>query len=221
MPGVLEWAWDALRPALASGTIQETGWRLAAGVRLPSPAKVPDAARAGADLDAIRNIAANFVRVSPVNLMTGACLSLLLTGTKPDGAGFAGDWTPPAMLPAMPGNIGPAEQPMLMRFATEIGGTRFVPALYRQIAHWPGMLAWLAGELGPRFKAPETMQAGAAFRAACRAAAPAIVAQLPVLPPNPPDADTAQRVLEAVGRYAETSPEMTLFGHLILDALHG
>src|ERR1700692_4137084 len=26
MPGVLEWAWDALRPAMTSGTIPETGW---------------------------------------------------------------------------------------------------------------------------------------------------------------------------------------------------
>ena len=30
---------------------------------------------------------------------------------------------------------------------------------------------------------------------------------------------TAQRVLAAIERYAVTSPEMTLFGQLILDAL--
>jgi hypothetical protein len=34
-----------------------------------------------------------------------------------------------------------------------------------------------------------------------------------------PDDDTVQRVLAAVERYAETSPEMTMFGQLILDAL--
>lgn len=221
MPGVLEWAWDAVRPALASGTIQETAWRLAADVRISPPAPIPAAALAGADVPAIRNIAANFVRVSPVNLLTGACAALLLTGTKRHGAGFPTAWTPPTMLPPMPGNVDPATQPLLMRFATEIGGTPFVPALYRQIAHWPGMLAWLADELGPRFKAQETIQAGAAFRNACRAAAPAIAAQLPPPPPNPPDPATVQRVLEAIDRYAETSPEMTMFGQLILDALHG
>jgi hypothetical protein len=86
MPGVLEWAWGAIRPALASGVIQETGWRLARAVRI-SP--LPKASAAvlqvwgvdDAGLTAIRNIAENFVRVSPVNLMTGACLRLLLTGT--------------------------------------------------------------------------------------------------------------------------------------------
>src|SRR5579872_5209491 len=34
MPGVLEWAWGAVRPALVSGIIQETGWRLAREVRI-------------------------------------------------------------------------------------------------------------------------------------------------------------------------------------------
>src|SRR5579863_3612736 len=33
LPGVLEWAWAALRPAMASGVIPETGWRLATEVR--------------------------------------------------------------------------------------------------------------------------------------------------------------------------------------------
>jgi hypothetical protein len=35
----------------------------------------------------------------------------------------------------------------------------------------------------------------------------------------PPDADTVRRVLATIDRYAETSPEMTMFGQLILDAL--
>ncbi len=220
MPGVLEWAWDAVRSALASGTIQETAWGLATSVRLKPPAPIPADALAGADIPAIRNIAANFVRVSPVNLLTGACVALLLTGTKPNGAGFPAGWTPPAMLPPMPGNVDPAVQPLLMRLATEIDGTPFVPALYRQIAHWPGMLAWLVDELEPRFQAAETIAAGAAFRNACRQAAPAIVGQLPALTTNPPDAETVRRVLSAIDRYAQTSPEMTMFGQLILDAVH-
>ena len=221
MPGVLEWAWDAVRPALASGAVQETGWRLARDVRI-SPAKPmpPTSTKA-----AVRNIAENFVRVSPVNLMTGACLNLLLTGTVPAGAGFPGTWTPPAMLPPMPGNADPAAldaatSATLARFTTEVDGTPFIPALYRQLAHFPEVLAWLAEELGPRFTAPETAIARAAFRAAARAEAPAIVARLPGLPPGPvPDQATARRVLATIDRYAETSPEMTMFGQLILDAL--
>ena len=221
MPGVLEWAWDALRPALASGAIQETGWRLARDVRI-APAK-PFAGTA--DREAVRNIAQNFVRVSPVNLMTGACLTRLLTGTIPSGAGFAETWTPPAMLPPMQGNADPATldratRTTLERFTTEVDGTPFIPALYRQLAHFPEFLAWLADELAPRFAAPETAASRIAFRTAAREAAPAIVARLPGLPPGPaPDAATAQRVLATIDRYAETSPEMTLFGHLILGAL--
>ena len=230
LPGVLEWAWAALRPAMISGVIPQTGWRLASHVRLSPAAPVPEAVlrRWGVDaagLAAIRNIAANFVRVSPVNLMTGACLSRLLTGANPSGPGFPGEWMPPAMLPPMPGNVDPAaltaeQRAVLMRFATEVDGTPFIPALYRQLAHWPAVLAWLADELGPRFLAPETAAARAAFQAAARAAAPDIVARLPALPVGEaPDEPTTQRVLTAVERYAVTSPEMTMFGQLILDAL--
>jgi hypothetical protein len=230
LPGVLEWAWDALRPAMVSSVIPETGWRLAATVRLAPADPVPVAALRewgvdAAGLAAIRNVAANFVRVSPVNLVTGACLAELLRGARPSGAGFPGAWTPRAMLPPMPGNADPLSLPaesraVLMRFATEVDGKPFIPALYRQIAHWPRVLGWLADELGPRFAAPETAAARAAFRAAARQAAPDIVTYLPALPDGPaPDEAITRRVLATIDRYAETSPEMTMFGQLILDAL--
>jgi hypothetical protein len=109
---------------------------------------------------------------------------------------------------------------VLARFTTEVDGTPFIPALYRQLAHFPGVLAWLADELTPRFTAPETAAARASFRAAARAAAPEIVARLPGLPPGPaPDRATTDRMLATIDRYAETSPEMTMFGQLILNAL--
>jgi hypothetical protein len=230
LPSVLEWAWAALRPAMVSGTIPETGWRLAEGIHLPpalplSPTLVQRWGVDAAGLVAIGNIAANFVRVSPVNLVTGACLNLLLTGAAPSGSGFSGDWAPPVMLPPMLGNVDPAalsneQSAVLMRFATTVNGTPFIPALYRQVAHWPPVLAWLADELAPRFAAPETAAARAAFQAAARDAAAGIVAQMPGVPESASsDGDTAQRVLAAVERYAETSPEMTMFGKLILDAL--
>lgn len=230
LPGVLEWAWSALRPAMVSGAIPETGWRLAQGIHIPAalPLSATVVRRWGVDaagLAAVRNVAANFVRVSPVNLVTGACLTLLLTGANSSGAGFSCDWTPPMTLPPMPGNVDPAALPeeqraVLMRFATKVDGTPFIPALYRQVAHWPPALAWLADELAPRFAAPETAVARAAFQTAARDAAPGIVARLPGAPDSErPDDDTVQRVLAAVERYAETSPEMTMFGQLILDAL--
>jgi hypothetical protein len=230
MPGVLEWAWDAIRPAMVSGTIPETGWRLARTVRLSPAAPVSEATISSwgvdaAALAAIRNIAENFVRVSPVNLVTGACLARLLNGARPSGTGFPAAWAPPAMLPPMPGNADPDrmlpdDRAVLMRFATEVDGKPFLPALYRQIAHWPAVLAWLAGELAPRFAAPETTAAGTDFRVAARNAAPDIVVRLPGVPQGaPPDAESVRRVLAIIDRYAQTSPEMTMFGQLILDAL--
>ncbi len=234
MPGVLEWVWAVVRPALVSGVIPETGWRLADQARLTPLAAVAPATRAGWKLDmggyaTIGAIAENFVRVSPVNLMTGACLKCLLTGQAPGGAGISTGWTPPAMLPPMPGNADPLALPpeqraVLMRFATEVDGAPFIPALYRQLAHYPAFLAWLADALVPRLTAAETNAARAGFRAAAMAAAPAIVARLPVLSPDhstelAPDADTARRILATIDRYAETSPEMTMFGRLILEAI--
>ncbi|HVZ10732.1 hypothetical protein [Rhodopila sp.] len=227
LPGVLEWAWDAMRPALVSGVVQQTAWRLARSARLesPPPADTVVSGLSAGDVAAIRTIAANFVRVSPVNLMTGACLRLLLTGTKPAGGGFVGGWTPPPMLPPMPGNVDPAalpaaERAVLMRFATEMNGAAFVPALYRQLAHWPAVLAWLADALEPLLHAEPTVAAGARLRAEARDAAAGIVARLPGLPgTDPPDSAMTARALGAIDRYAHTSPEMTLFGQFILDAL--
>jgi hypothetical protein len=229
LPGVLEWVWAAVRPAIASGVIPETGWRLAADVRLqPLPPATP-AERAAWALDppaeaAIAAIAENFVRVSPVNLMTGACVKLLLTGTVPSGHGFAEQWAPPAPLPPMPGNVDPltlsaAGRATLMRFATELGGAPFIPALYRQLAHYPAFLAWLADRLVPMLDAPATNAARAAFRAAAMEAAPEIVAHLPGVPAGRPDAATTAMILTAIDRYAGTSPEMTMFGRLVLDAI--
>jgi hypothetical protein len=228
MPGVLEWAWAAVRPALVSGAAQETGWRLARAARIPPAPKVSPAALRlwgvdAAGLGVIRNVAANFIRVSPVNLMTGGCLRLLLTGSRPSGRGFDMGWTPPKMLAPMPGNadpqaLAPDARAVLMQLATEVDGAPFIPALYRQLAHWPGFLAWLATELGPRFDAPETNAARAGFREAAWNAAPELVAKLPA--PGPvPDAETTRRILVTIERYAATSPEMTMFGQLLLDAL--
>src|SRR3954467_8106690 len=73
LPGVLEWAWDAIRPAMVAGAIPETAWRLAQSVRL-APGTTHPPPLDPAALSAIRTIAENFVRVSPVNLLTGACL---------------------------------------------------------------------------------------------------------------------------------------------------
>lgn len=232
LPGVLEWAWDAVRPAIVSGEIPETGWRLAEAARIAPAAPVfmgslRDWGAGPGDLAAMRNVAENFVRVSPVNIMTGACLRAILMGTVPAGSTDANavTWTPPAMLPPMPGNVRIASLPgfqraVIMRLATEVDGQLFVPALYRQFAHWPAMLAWLVDVLEPRLDAAETNAARDGFRAAAIEAAVPIAERLPPLRGDfRPDTETTRRVLATIDRYARTSPEMTMFGRLVLDAL--
>ncbi len=225
-PGLLEWVWGALRPAMVSGAIPEAGWRLAAAARL---APLPRAPAVGPSLGAIRNVAENFVRVAPVNLVFGASLRALLNGPMaggavPGGGGFATGWTPPAPLAPMPGNLDPAAlapgpRAALLRFATELDGKMFIPALYRQLAHWPVLLAWLAEVLPARLAGPEAASAGAALRAAAGTAAGTIVAGLASVSPAPADTALTARVLGAIGRYAVTSPELILAGRAVLEAL--
>ena len=229
MPGVLEWAWAVVRPAMVSGAIPETGWRLARSVRTSPLPRVSVAVLRvwGVDegeLAAIRNVAENFVRVSPVNLMMGGCLRLVLNGPTPSGAGLSDGWEPPRMLSPMPGNVEPMSvspelNSVLIQLATEVDEKPFIPALYRQLAHWPCLLAWLATELGPRFDAPETRAARAALRDAAWQAAQGIVDRLPAPTMAGPDREVKYRILATIDRYAETSPEMVMFGQLLLEAL--
>lgn len=203
---------------MASGVIPETGWRLAREIRQPPARTVAaDALRRwGVDdgaLTAIRNNCANFVRVSLANLVMGVCLRCVLSGSAPSGAGYARCWTPPAPVPPMPGNVDPValapdQRAVLMRFATDLDGTPFIPALYRQLAHWPPVLAWLADELAPRFGAPDTAAMRAALQSAARAVAPDVVASLPGRPSGEsPDAEMTRRILAAIERYRVTSPD--------------
>ncbi len=107
-----------INAATRNGGRCDTGGRLAAGAGYPfaagagfTAAVLRDWGIDAAGLAEVRNIAANFVRVSPVNLVTGACLTLLLGGARPSGPGFADGWMPPSMLPPMPGNVDLAAVP--------------------------------------------------------------------------------------------------------------
>ncbi|MDE2007110.1 MAG: hypothetical protein KGI51_11125 [Rhodospirillales bacterium] len=222
-PGLLEWGWGALAPAMTSGAIPEAGWRMAETARL---APLPPAPEFGAARAMVRAIAANFVRVAPVNMVFGASLRRLLEGAVPGGGGFAPDWVAPDPLPAMPGNLDPAAlapgpRAALMRFVTELDGKPFIPALYRQLAHVPSALEWLAEMLPERLAAPEATAEGDALRAAAGAAADRVLAGLSQSGPAPADTALRARVLGAIARYAVTSPELILAGRAILEAVAG
>lgn len=233
LPGCLEWCWAAMRPGFLSGEIPETAWRLAAPENLaPLPPLTRPALRLlGVDATgeaAVRDIWRSFVRVSPINILFGACLKLLLEGANGVGERApATDWTPPDMLPPLPPMADPAALTpdhaavLLQLGEAGPGGSVIVPGPYRCFAHWPGYLAWAATQLGPLF-------GDAAVRAECgriagriAAAAPDILRRLPPVPAERPrpDAARAATILDAIARFKGASPEMIVFGTLLLDAL--
>ena len=231
-PGWLEWAWAIVRPAFIDGSAQTQAWKLATELDLrPLPALSQSALHLfgvdAAGKQAIRNICTNFIRVSPTNLMLSGLLRQVLEGKTPSGTATTSDsWKPPSPLPNLPALVHPDdltadERAVLLQFGTEVDGQPFIPGLYRMLAHWPVYLAHVATVLVPRFT-------DAATRACCQSLAqriddaiPSLFDCLPALtnlPPTPPH-DEFGAVLEALNRYRKTSPEMVVFGTLILDAL--
>ncbi len=235
MPGCLEWMWAALRPAFVSGDIPETAWRLAGSVEVaPLPPLSDSALRVfGVDepaAETIRAVCELFVRVSPINLLFAACVRRLLEGETGQGQGASpAAWTPPAPVPALPPMADPvalAPDPaavLLQLGDAAPGGAIVVPGLYRFLARWPGYLAHIATELGPRFHDPATRSACDAIANRITDAAPEILSRLPAFADGPPPPDAAQTtaILAALDHYKGTSPEMVIFGTLLRDALPG
>jgi hypothetical protein len=231
MPGCLEYAWAACRPAFLDGAIPETAWQRATMISVtPFPPLSPAALRLmGVNAEgvrAIRNICDNFVRVAPINLLFAGCVERLIEGVAPGGSSMLRkSWTPPDMLPPMPAMVdvdkaAPDLVAVLTQLRTEIGGKPFVPGLYRLLARWPGYLAHAATLIAPLLNDDEARRARAAIAEGIIAAADAIIAALP--PPEgctPPTAEQGRAIVSAIKTYRVTSPEMVVFGTLLRDAL--
>jgi hypothetical protein len=232
MPGALEYAWAALRPAFLDGRLPETAWRLAGDIEaapLP-PLSPPALSLLGVDAEgrtAIRNICDNFVRVAPVNLLFAACTEKLLQGSRPgEGANAGTDWSPPAMLAPMGPMVDPATAPpevaaLLMRLATEIDGKPFIPGLYRLTARWPGYLAHAATLIEPLLKSDAERTRRGAIAVRIVGAADGILAGLPALDSAraAPTPEQGRAIVAAIRTYRVTSPEMIVFGSLLRNAL--
>ena len=232
MPGCLEWMWAAVKPAFASGEMQETAWRLAGEIDVdPLPPLSDSALRLlGVDvggLETLNNICDMYARVSPCNLIFSDSVRLLLTGSDGEGKGnLRTDWTPPAMvpeLPPMPGPdaVGPDAATVLTQLGSRLGGQIMVPGLYRYFALWPAYLAHVATELSPLMADDRVRRAGEAMARRITRAAPELVAKLPPAPkdlPRPGPAETTA-ILAALDMFKQTSPEMVIFATLLKRAL--
>jgi hypothetical protein len=241
MPGGLEYCWGVCRPAFMDGTIQQTAWRRAAAAASHEPfGALSHAAMRllgvdGAGVQAIRMICETFIRVSPINLLFAGCIEHLITVDRPvgrpgDGPGGSAApraaWTPPEMLdaaaPMPPLDTLPADlRAVLMELAMDLGGARFVPGLYRQMAQWPAYLAHVATLVAPLLGDEGARARRAGIARAVIDGAAGIVATLPPPPPEltPPDDAQCTALLGAIKSYRVTSPEMIVFGTLLRDAL--
>ena len=230
IPGVLEWAWDAVRPAFASGLLPERAWALAAEVDSAtlSEALARRPALAGRrcrGLETIRTVCRSFETVAPLNMAIGGAVRALLHGADASGTRLppARHMAAAAPLPQPTGNPAPdavaTDTRPLLQLATDMDGETFIPGLYRQLAHWPAYLAHAATQLEPLFIRPRCMPrrchaCAAASPPPCRNSWPCYQPA----PPPPPDAP-AEHILAAIETYQGTSPQMITFGRLLREAL--
>jgi hypothetical protein len=231
LPGVLEWSWALLEPALRSGALQRQAWALAERVHVAAT-PIPRAALRAAGVEArdehgIAAVLDAYNRANPVNILAVRCLALHLAGDVPPRApAAAAPWEPPPQPEPLPRMIDPpAMTPTVRELAqllTDRGATDAAsplwPSLYRHLAHWPAFLGYAAVIVPPRFDAIDA--AAAKLRAGIDAAAAELAASLrpPAALPAPAAAerDGLQR---AIAQFSPRIPEMAVIGTLLRRAL--
>lgn len=233
MPGVLEWSWRLLEPAMRAGEVQRKAWALAQDAVIPHQPAIPAAAlrAAGITPDDERQIASvldAYNRANPVNIMAVRCLSLHLAGRAGAAAADAPRpaWEPPPAPAALPPMIDPAAMSPTVRelalLLTDRGGSAapspLWPSLYRHLAHWPALLGYAAVIIPPAFDAIDA--AASRLQRQVDAAAAGMARELA----RPPDLDApagerARQLQSAIDQFSRRIPEMVVIGGVLRRAL--
>ncbi|MDE2580164.1 MAG: hypothetical protein KGL52_00870 [Rhodospirillales bacterium] len=193
LPGLLDWAWTAVRPLVGSEEMQAARARVVEAVVLPPIPRLAPAALAGAGLDAaglgaLCAMMAVYVRGNLTNMVALTALRLRLDAPDQPAARLSPVGTAPAgpPLPPLPHiEALPADLAATIRAlaATHDGaGDGVIPSLYLALAPWPGVVAALGGWLGTLY-APEAMRTARA--STVRAAEQEAAWMLPAVGPAP------------------------------------
>ncbi len=175
-------------------------------------------------LETIRTVCRSFETVAPLNMAMGATVRVLLKGEQAGGKrGPHAVWEPPTPLPPSPKTLHPDEvdpdtRAVLMQLAADMDNEKFIPGLYRQLAHWPAYLAYAATEIAPLHGTDDIVAAGGGLRECVGVRASYLLEDLPPPPPAPADAPVAH-ILTAIEAYQITNPQMICFGKLLREAL--
>lgn len=232
IPGCLEWLWDGVRPAFVDGRVPLAAWSAVEGLDLPSLAPMPRPALRVLGVDTkgetgLHSIYATFLRASPVNMVTASLMAAMLDGVPRKSASRGDDeptWQPPAPLPALPAfpsdsELGSVSRELLELFEVDMDGARFVPGLFRLLAHWPQYLAHVAVEVIPLFRREDVVEIFAQIVSRIDAVVPPLAEKLSAKP-MPFDSDTADALSGSLRVYRGlTSPQMIVFSSILRDAL--
>ena len=230
-PGLLEWIWNITLPAFETGLMQNTGWKHVdvSGLKPLTPLSKEDLAAMKIDCvekNIIIETCLTFTRVSPINLVFAGCLEHLLLGKKINISAKKQDEFPlPSELLLLPKMVSwedmtKRELTVLNIFSTTLAGETFIPGIYRILARWPLYLRYVADELRPLLHDPVILNICKKIADNIFYSASEVFGNLDFPEKEPPlNEAQKQQVLQAIGAYRGTSPQMVGFGTLLVNAL--
>ena len=220
-----------MRPAFADGRVPLAAWgAVEDGAAVDRTGTKPGASRLGVDAQGeagLCSIYETFLRASPVNMVTASLMACMLgdvPGRNPCLEEDTPTWQPPPPPPALPAfpsdsELGSDSRELLELFEVDMDGARFVPGLYRLLAHWPQYLAHVAVEITPLFRRDDIIEICSQIVARIDAVVPPLAEALSVRP-APFDSETADALRGSLRVYRGlTSPQMIVFSAILRDAL--